>query len=82
MRFRRGWGWRRYTEYAYTALQYAEESRQYRIPPYIPLYRTPAGGRRLMRALEVGDPERVLFGLGPCGEIAYRMYREMKEKKG
>lgn len=36
------------------------------------------GWRRWMVALAYGDPARAYFGLGPCGEIAYRMYREGK----
>ncbi len=31
-----------------------------------------------MIAQAYGDPERAMFGLGPCGEIAYRMYKEGK----
>ncbi len=36
------------------------------------------GWRRWMLAQAYGDPERAMFGLGPCGEIAYRMYKEGK----
>ncbi len=33
------------------------------------------GWRRWLAAQAYGDPARAYFGLGPCGEIAYQMYR-------
>jgi len=37
------------------------------------------GYMRWKKAQEVGDPERALFGLGPCGEQAYQEYKKKKE---
>ena len=34
------------------------------------------GWRRWMVAQAYGDPTRAYFGLGPCGELAYQMYRQ------
>ena len=39
------------------------------------------GGRRWMVASMTNDPERAYFGLGPCGEYMYRLYKEGKIEK-
>jgi len=36
------------------------------------------GYMRWKKAQEIGDPERALFGLGPCGERAYQEYKKSK----
>ncbi len=36
------------------------------------------GWRRWMAAQAYGDPARAYFGLGPCGEIAYQLYKQGK----
>ncbi len=33
------------------------------------------GWRRMMAAQMYGDPQRAYFGLGPCGEYMYQMYK-------
>ncbi len=38
------------------------------------------GYMRWLRAQEVGDPERAMFGLGPCGELAYQEYKKRKQE--
>ena len=35
---------------------------------------------RMKEYFNLEDPERLLFGFGPCGEIAYQQYKKMKEK--
>ncbi|MCD6367456.1 MAG: hypothetical protein J7L45_00040 [Candidatus Aenigmarchaeota archaeon] len=30
---------------------------------------------------QIGDPERMMFGMGPCGEYAYQQYKRMKQQK-
>ena len=39
------------------------------------------GWRRWAAAQAVNDPDRAYFGLGPCGEYAYRLYKEGKIEK-
>jgi len=57
-----------------------EKERGYQsFPAFVP-YMWGPGYNRMLRAMQVGDPERALFGLGPCGEIAYRMYKGMKKQ--
>ena len=34
------------------------------------------GWRRWMVAQAYGDPARAYFGLGPCGEMAYQIYKQ------
>ena len=36
------------------------------------------GRRRWATTMTVSDPERAYFGLGPCGEYLYRLYKEGK----
>ena len=38
------------------------------------------GWRRWMLAEVYRDPDRALFGRGPCGELMYRLYKEGKLK--
>ncbi len=33
------------------------------------------GWRRMMAAQAYNDPQRLYFGLGPCGEYMYQMYK-------
>ncbi len=39
------------------------------------------GYNRIIKAIEVGDPERAMFGLGPCGELAYQEYKKRKSSE-
>ena len=39
------------------------------------------GRKRWMAALAVNDQDRAYFGLGPCGEYLYKLYREGKIEK-
>ncbi len=38
------------------------------------------GWRIIMKTKEIEDPDRLLFGFGPCGEIAYQFYKKEKER--
>ncbi len=38
------------------------------------------GYNRMLKAMEIGDPERAMFGLGPCGELAYQEYKKRKNE--
>jgi len=40
------------------------------------------GYNRMLKAMEIGDPERAMFGLGPCGELAYQEYKKRKSEEG
>jgi hypothetical protein len=33
------------------------------------------GYNRIIKAQEVSDPDRAMFGCGPCGEMLYRQYK-------
>jgi hypothetical protein len=35
---------------------------------------------RWLLAQKIGDPERALFGCGPCGEMMYQLYKKQKDK--
>lgn len=39
------------------------------------------GYMRWLKAQEIGDPDRALFGLGPCGEAAYQEYKKKKSSQ-
>ena len=39
------------------------------------------GRKRWMMASLVNDPDRAYFGLGPCGEYLYRLYKEGRIEK-
>ncbi len=88
-RKRRGWGWRfrRYWFNFTSTYQPKEgESTPYKSTEpflYQPSWTKPGwvGWRRLQYALQVGDIDRALFGLGPCGELAYQEYKKRLEKK-
>lgn len=43
---------------------------------------TPFGFNRTMRAMSVGDPDRAMFGLGPCGELQYQLFKRNKQNLG
>ena len=38
------------------------------------------GYNRWLVAQQARDPERAMFGLGLCGEIAYQQYKKNKEQ--
>ena len=46
------------------------------IPPFVG-----PGRGRWIASQQFGDPERMMFGLGPCGEYAYQQYKRMKQQK-